>query len=477
VDLGARLSRRFAVLGTKSRLSARVPTLPQLRWRRSLAIDPSVSLFRRIRWSLTAWYAGILGVTLLVMGVVLYEGERQSLLAPVDDNLHSTAQQLVADWRSELLVPFPTTGALPCPQTRGLAGSFLYACYDTSGTAQDSAPIWAVNLQHFADPALIRGALKSGQATETVDSNNVFSPLRLYAVRLSDPSTGRAVGVIELGAYIGDRTTALNRLLYLLVLCGSLGVLFALVSGIFLAHRSLRPVRLAYMRQQDFVANASHELRTPLTMVRADAEVLLRDREHLTEDQITILEDVVDEASHMASLATSMLELARLDAGKLRVDREVIDLVVLGHEMARRAEALAHAHRITISVDDGPPVLIFGDPLLVEHVLLILIDNAIKYNHPGGLVSIRASVEGRDAVLEVRDTGIGIEAEHIPHLGERFYRVDKARSREAGGAGLGLSIVRGVLAEHDGAFTLTSDPGVGTTARVTFPAMERQPVV
>jgi signal transduction histidine kinase len=447
--------------------------LPGLPWRRTIPVDPSVTLFRRIRWSLTAWYAGILGITLLVMGVVLYIGERQSLFAPVDDNLHSTAQQLIADWQSAPVIA--------CPSARGLTSGFLFACYDSSGNVVDSSPIgdrvFAINLRHFADPSLIRAALKTGEASETVASTAPFSPLRLYAVRFADPLTGQTVGAIELGAYVGDRTTALDRLLYLLVVCGSLGVLFALVSGIFLANRSLRPVRLAYMRQQDFVANASHELRTPLTMVRADAEVLLRDREHLTEDQISILEDVVEEAAHMASLASSMLELARLDAGKLRVDREVIDLVSLSREMARRAEALGHAHDISITVDDGPPVLIFGDPLLVEHVLLILIDNAIKYNHPGGLVAIRASVEAREAVLEVRDTGIGIEAEHIPHLGERFYRVDKARSREAGGAGLGLSIVRGVLAEHDGAFTLTSDPGVGTTARVTFPAIEKQPAM
>jgi signal transduction histidine kinase len=434
-------------------------------------------LFRRIRWSLTAWYAGILGITLIVMGSVLYVGERQSLFSPVDKNLSATAQQLV-DLQSVNPISVSVSPLTPtaCNPPRGVINSLLFACYDTSGNVQNSLPSYAVTLQHFADSDLLASALKHGHASETV-SNNVLSSLRLYAVRLIDPVTGRSAGVIELGAYVGDRTTALDRLLYLLVVCGSLGLLFAVLSGIFLAHRSLRPVRLAYIRQQDFVANASHELRTPLTMVRADAEVLLRDREHLTDDQIAILEDVVLEASHMASLATSMLELARLDAGKLRVDKEVIDLTALGQQMARRAESLAHDRDVTILVDGGPPVLIFGDPLLVEHVLLILIDNAIKYNHPGGKIFLRAGVEEREAVVEVRDTGIGIAQEHIPHLGERFYRVDKARSREAGGAGLGLSIVRSVVADHGGTFSLASEPGVGTTARLTFPAMQARPAL
>jgi signal transduction histidine kinase len=418
-------------------------------------------MFRRIRLGMTAWYAGILGATLLVMGIVLYLGEQESLISPVDDELRATAQSIETSWQVD---PLSTCHRASAP---------LWACYNSTGVVIDESPFIS-RVPDFRDASLVNTALRAGKAVDTVDSGGI----RLYATRFPvvNPDGSNSYQVLELGLSVSDRTTALNRLLYLLILCGSLGVLFATLSGVFLANRSLRPVREAYTRQQDFVANASHELRTPLTMVRADAEVLLRDREHLNEDQIAILEDVVLEASHMASLATSMLELARLDAGKLRLDNEVVDLTAMAQEIVRRASALAQQRTVSVHVADSPPVLVFGDPLLLEHVALILVDNAIKYNVAGGDVFLRTEVNGSLAVLEVRDTGIGIPSEHLPHIGERFYRMDKARSREAGGAGLGLSIVRSVIANHNGAVALTSEPGSGTTARITLPALEPQEV-
>jgi signal transduction histidine kinase len=425
-----------------------------------MTADPSVAMFSRTRRRMTAWYAGILGATLLVMGIVLYIGEQQSLIGPVDSDLRQRAHNIEATWQLD--------PALTCQRADP---GVLWACYDTSASLASATPL--VNrYPQFQDRALIRTALKSGNATETVDNNSI----RLYAERFTiTTGVGQSSGVVELGTYVADRTKALDTLLYLLIVCGSLGLLFATLSGIFLANRSLRPVREAYVRQQDFVANASHELRTPLTMVRADAEVLLRDRQHLTDDQASILEDVVLEASHMASLATSMLELARLDAGKLRLDKEVVDLSTIAHDMARRASPLAEERGVSVYVDAPSTVLVFGDPLLLEHVALILVDNAIKYNNRGGEVILRASVRESRAILEVIDTGIGIASEHIPHLGERFYRVDKARSREAGGAGLGLSIVRSVIATHGGSLQLVSTPGAGTTATVELSALEHSP--
>jgi signal transduction histidine kinase len=114
-------------------------------------------------------------------------------------------------------------------------------------------------------------------------------------------------------------------------------------------------------------------------------------------------------------------------------------------------------------------VLVIGDPVLLEQAVLVLLDNAIKYNRRGEHVTIRTEVKDTDALLEVSDTGIGIAAEHLPHLGERFYRVDKSRSREAGGSGLGLSIARGIAVAHGGTLTLTSMPDQGTTVTIKLP--------
>ena len=117
------------------------------------------------------------------------------------------------------------------------------------------------------------------------------------------------------------------------------------------------------------------------------------------------------------------------------------------------------------------PALVIGNRSLLEQAALILLDNAIKYNRPAGRVTVSAIANGDRAMLTVSDTGIGIPPEHLPHLGERFYRIDKARSREAGGAGLGLSIARGIATLHNGTLTLTSEPGQGTVATMALPAV------
>src|SRR5262249_27992301 len=239
--------------------------------------------------------------------------------------------------------------------------------------------------------------------------------------------------------------------------------------GILLSWRALAPARLAFQRQQTFIGDAAHELRTPLTLLRANAEVLLRGRERLDPDDALLLEDIVAEAGHMSRLATSMLELARLDASSHPPDRDLYDLAELTRAVAGRAQSLAQSTGLTLSVEAPAPVLVLGERVQLEEVILILLDNAIKYNSPGGTAMLSVTRDGPLARLAVCDSGTGIAAEHLARLGERFYRVDKARSRELGGAGLGLAIARRIAAAHGGMLVFASTPGRGTCVRLTLP--------
>src|ERR1700730_7342182 len=255
----------------------------------------------------------------------------------------------------------------------------------------------------------------------------------------------------------------------LLLTVGGVALLGAGLGGLFLANRALAPARLAWTYQQRFIADAAHELRTPLTLLRADAEVLLRSREQLAAEDGALLEDIVAEANHMANLANNMLALARLDNASSHREHEVVNLADVALLGARRIQALADQTEISIQVETNDTVLVIGDPTLLEQAVLALLDNAIKYNRRGGHITVRTATKQGQALLEVSDTGIGIAAEHLPHLGERFYRVDKARSREAGGTGLGLSIARSIAIAHGGTLTLTSIPDQGTTVTLMLP--------
>jgi signal transduction histidine kinase len=231
----------------------------------------------------------------------------------------------------------------------------------------------------------------------------------------------------------------------------------------------LAPARLAWANQQRFIADASHEIRTPLTLLRADAEVLLRGRERLDAEDAALLEDIVAEANHMGRLATSLLTLARLDIESRHQEHEVVSLAELVQESTRRVQAFAGQRGVTVEVESSNNSYVIGDPMLLEQAVLVLLDNAIKYNRRGGRVVTRTLVKDGQVFLEVEDTGVGIAVEHLAHLGERFYRVDKARSREVGGTGLGLSIARNIARTHRGQLTLSSVSGQGTTVTLMLP--------
>src|SRR5205807_5310535 len=152
----------------------------------------------------------------------------------------------------------------------------------------------------------------------------------------------------------------------------------------------------------------------------------------------------------MGRLATNLLTLARLDTESLHREHEVVSLAELAQDIARRVQALSEQRGITVEVECSNNPYVIGDPMLLEQAVLVLLDIAIKYNRQVGRVTVRTVVQDEQVLLEVEDTGIGIAVEHLPHMGERFYRVDKARSREAGGTGLGLSIARNVALTHGG---------------------------
>ncbi len=438
--------------------------------------EPGAALFQGLRVRLTLWYSGVLCAALVLFGVALYFGVQILLLSPVKADLSAHIQQ----HREKLLTsPYlacssttfgppapdqPFSGQAPLPE--------LVACFDKNATlllAENTNELPAA----FLTNTLAKRALQEGTVTDIVDSGSTIGPIYRYALTVSSPDG--VVRVMQVGMPVKTQETALSVLLMLLLIIGGIALLGAGLGGLFLANRALAPARLAWTNQQRFIAAASHELRTPLTLLRADAEVILRSREHLSAEDAELLEDIVVEANHMATLANSMLTLARLDADTQHREHEVVSLAELAQKGARRVKALADQMGIAVQVENTSAPHVIGDPMLLEQAVLVLLDNAIKYNRRGGRVIVRTAVKDEQALLEVCDTGIGIAAEHLPHLGERFYRVDKARSRQAGGAGLGLSIARGIAALHGGTLTMASMPEQGTTVTLTLPLANRTP--
>jgi signal transduction histidine kinase len=242
--------------------------------------------------------------------------------------------------------------------------------------------------------------------------------------------------------------------------------------GAVLALFDLTDTRRLEAVRRDFVANVSHELKTPLTVIGGFAETLATD-DLSTEQRARFVATIRSNTERMRRIVDDLLDLSRIESGGWRPVPTTVDARVAADEVLSAARRLADEKQVTLAAAIAPDALtVYADPTAVRQVLSNLVDNAVRYTPAGGTVTIftRRTQDGDAVWLGVRDTGIGIAAEHLPRIFERFYRADPARSREAGGTGLGLAIVRHLVEAHGGRVDAASEVGRGTVISALFPA-------
>jgi heavy metal sensor kinase len=226
-------------------------------------------------------------------------------------------------------------------------------------------------------------------------------------------------------------------------------------------------IESAFTQQVRFTADASHELRTPVAVILSHAELAL-DKQRPAEELRETIETCRRSALRMKTLIESLLTLARFDSGELQLDSRPFDLARTAGDCIALVRPLAAQRRIAIHMD-LPPASTTGDPDRIAQVITNLLTNAIRYNHDQGQVAVAIQSSPNEVVLSVSDTGIGIPPEHLDHIFERFYRVDKARSRKDGGVGLGLAICKSIVVAHGGQISVSSQPDRGTKFEVRLP--------
>jgi heavy metal sensor kinase len=224
----------------------------------------------------------------------------------------------------------------------------------------------------------------------------------------------------------------------------------------------------SFRQIQQFSADASHELKTPLTTIRGEAEVALMG-EHTPEEYRRTLRSIVEEVERVGAVVDNLLTLARADADQLALRREPVALHETVMAVFEGLEGAARRKGVALDLEEIEEIDCDGDPLWLQQVATNLVANAIKYTPAGGRVWIGLLREDGWACLTVRDSGVGIPAEHLPHIFDRFYRVDAARSRDSGGTGLGLSIVRWAVEAHGGTVCAESEVGKGSMFTVRLP--------
>jgi len=446
-----------------------------------------MKFFKSIRTRLTLWYLAIIVVLLLLFSSVAYFMLYYNLYNNLDNSLQSRANELntitvVAPKPNELLLSFNANGAL--------TQEFPSGVIDASKLS-----------------GLIKQAL-SGQTAYLTSVTTDNQGVRLYATTFLNPFNGQPI-VIVVGQLTTEITTVLHTFVYVIVFAMVGVIVLAGLGGLFLANRVLKPVqeitktaqkiegsdlsqriavntddelgRLAstlnemigrleeaFNRQRQFTADASHELRTPLAIMQAEATLALS-KERTSDDYRKSLETISQESDYMSSVIGKLLFLARSDAGKEQLNFEDVELKELITGLSANIEALAQDKGIKFTVDAKEDLTVSGDKVKLRQLFINILENAVRYTPADGNISVSLVEKDSNAVVSISDTGIGIPPEHLSHIFERFYRVDKARARADGGVGLGLAIAKIITESHKGKIEVESEVGKGTTFKISIP--------
>ncbi|WIG61187.1 MAG: Two-component system sensor histidine kinase [Ktedonobacterales bacterium] len=486
-----------------------------------------------VRVRLTLWYLAILALIFLVFGAILSGVAVHQAQVANQETLHSISQQLAstlgADGTLHVDAAFGDYPYFSGKQTienltgKGYPlGPFDIAVYfSVSDATQQFGPIAADGVARLRTLVALRSGDQSSYAQMNlpVSLGKSAATDMTYSLAFTDiQRQGTSVGTLVVGRQV-DYTSTFDTLVPGLIVAGPITLLIAALGGYWLASRAMRPVRLitrtareigetdlsrrlhlkrhdemgelastfdrmlarleaAFDRQRQFTADASHELRTPLTVVNLEVNRALAQRRS-PEEYERALQVVQAENDYMSRLVANLLTLARADAGEAALRFERVDLGDVALEVVERLAPLAREHDITLAVGELPELTVAGDRMYLTHMLSNLVENAIKYTAGTGTrVGVATCAATRDgsawACVRVEDDGPGIAPEHLPHLFERFYRVDTARSQSGDddtpdGSGLGLAIAQWVAHSHGGDVQVRSDVGSGTTFEVWLP--------
>ncbi len=336
---------------------------------------------------------------------------------------------------------------------------------NAEGSAMSASPAGTANI----NDEVLETALSRLSPAE--DGTGSFSDLELFYKKQTTGNT-TYLAFADANSAAGWKSLALT-----LVGAAIVALAAFFVISLFFSRWALRPVEQTWRSQRQFIADASHELKTPLTVILADASIALEHPERTVESQRQWIEGIQIEGQRMQGLVEDMLTLAKHDTAEVDAQatmgkqQEKLDLAGMAQRAVLQFEAVAFERGVEINVaeNSSAPVFIDGVQGDIERVLGILIDNACKYAEADGRVVVGTKREGKHAVVQVTNTGTPIPSSDLPHIFDRFWRADEARTSEAGGYGLGLSIARSIVEEHGGTLSAQSSAERGTTFTAKFP--------
>jgi heavy metal sensor kinase len=463
--------------------------------------------FTSIRSKLTAWYVLLLGIILVLFSILLFFFLSKRLNESVDSSLTLSARIVARSTQiSNSRTPFPGLD-LFFDQFMGFGRDKSYKIYDGSGNIGSLSKNFDGSQFPLSDIAY-SAALKGGTSYETfiISDNHPIRVITMPVIR-----NGKLANLVQVGTSKKVVVDTLKNLAIILWTAVPSVLLLTALIGRFIARRALKPVakitqtakdigsganlsqripvpevkdeigelaltfnsmmdRLesSFSQMRQFSSDASHELRTPLTVLKGQSELTLG-KERKPKEYQEVISSNLEEIQYMSKVLEDLFMLSKSDENQIALDYESVDLKLLIEEICRHAQIIASEKNIKIITAYIEKVQVYGDPVRLRQMIWNVIVNGIKYTQPDGEVTISLQEKKDIALITIQDNGIGISNSDLPLIFNRFYRVDKARSREEGGTGLGLSICKFIVDAHKGSIDIESTLGEGTKFKIKLP--------
>jgi heavy metal sensor kinase len=475
------------------------------------SVSMKTKKFRSLSFKLTLWYIVFLGGIIVFAGIFQYQGFKESLLDELDGKLLEIANETYESWYGERGVSWEDAIRKTTTRFQTFKPLIQLIILKERGEKkieniisaepfEEGSFLFDAKIYYRADRSDIDNLIY-----ETIEEKKLgVSPMRIILFPVRGPN------IVQVGISMEDTELALRRLMIIMIIAGGLLMLSASLGGNFIIRTALKPVksvvktakdisaddlslRIESGRRQDeigelvetfndmisrleesvkkikqFSGDVSHELRTPLTIIRGEIEVLLR-KERNKEEYKKTLESTLEEAAYLERIIDDLLFLSRIEALERKEFSNSVKLDEILLNVVESQGLAAKKKGVGLDINLVEPVEIKGGEILLERMIANIVDNAIRYTHPGGRVEVALEKKNGSITLLVQDTGTGIPEESLRLIFDRFYVVDKSRSKETGGLGLGLSIVKRVADSHGGTIEVKSEVNQGTSFLVRFP--------
>lgn len=400
-----------------------------------------------------------------IFSIIIFVQVQRTLFTQTDEELVSMKEKM-----SDTLDmgTTPNDGLIPPPRLDRERGGFnprvIIVHWDDNGNILNKGQIGTLLYEYYLQDFELDKSNMDEIAMTTISEQYHFR-----YILFEDNDESNNIAYTQLMMSVDAEYAIISNFEKLIIVCSLIFIVLSISASYILSRKMMEPILLSWNKQAEFVENASHELRTPLTIIQNKLEMLLTAPQDRIADKFENIALSLSETRRLSKLTSDLLTLARADSAETQLVKQMIHVDTFIEKVCAPYIEIAESQEKHLWLNLDCKVNIEADEVRLHQLLVILLDNALKYTIENDSINIKTYLEEQKAIIEVSDTGIGIKEENMKHIFERFYREDKARSRETGGVGLGLSIAHWIVTQHHGTIKVFKNQNKGTTFKVKLP--------